>query len=160
MKFYNEIFFSLILSEEQRVREEEERLAREEKERKEREEREKLKAEEEARFLEETNNLNKALEGQREELDKWKEHQQHKMQVDWLHGIWAWPVAWPGRVLVGSYTIHHNIVLQLYSITILHSVTVNPYHKHQQEFQIECTYNRLDKHSINFQAICMLYFTG
>ena len=67
--------------EEQRAREEEERLAREEQERKEREEREKLKAEEEARFLEETNNLNKVLEGQREELDKWKEEQQQKMQV-------------------------------------------------------------------------------
>ena len=71
----------LNLLEEQRAREEEERLAREEQERKEREEREKLKAEEEARFLEETNNLNKVLEGQREELDKWKEEQQQKMQV-------------------------------------------------------------------------------
>ena len=68
-------------AEEQRLREEEERLAREEKERKEREERERLKALEEARFLEETNNLNKVLEGQREELDKWKEEQQHKIQV-------------------------------------------------------------------------------
>ena len=71
----------LLFSEEQRVREEEERLAREEQERKEREEREKLKAEEEARFLKETNNLNKVLEGQKEELDKWKEEQQQKTQV-------------------------------------------------------------------------------
>ena len=70
--------------EEQRAREEEERLAREENERKEREEREKLKAVEEARFLEETNNLNKVLEGQQEELDKWKEEQQQKIQVTWL----------------------------------------------------------------------------
>ncbi len=54
---------------------------REEQEKKDREEREKLKAEEEARFLEETNNLNKVLEGQREELDKWKEEQQQKIQV-------------------------------------------------------------------------------
>ena len=72
-----------MLLEEQRLREEEERLAREEQERREREEREKLKAEEEARFLEETNNLNKVLEGQREELDKWKEQQQRKIQVFW-----------------------------------------------------------------------------
>jgi hypothetical protein len=71
----------LNLIEEQRAREEEERIAREEQEKKEREEREKLKAEEEARFLEETNNLNKVLEGQREELDKWKEEQQRKIQV-------------------------------------------------------------------------------
>ena len=70
-----------MLLEEQRLREEEERLAREEQERREREEREKLKAEEEARFLEETNNLNKVLEGQREELDRWKEQQQRKIQV-------------------------------------------------------------------------------
>ena len=72
-------------TEEQRLREEEERLAREEKERREREEREKLKAEEEARFLEETNNLNKILDGQRDELDRWKEDQQHKTQVLYKH---------------------------------------------------------------------------
>ena len=73
--------FDYCYLEEQRLREEQERLAREERERKEREEREKLKAEEEARFLEETNNLNKVLEGQREELDKWKEEQQQTIQV-------------------------------------------------------------------------------
>ena len=72
-----------MLLEEQRLREEEERLAREEQERREREERVKLKAEEEARFLEETNNLNKVLEGQRKELDNWKEQQQSKIQVFW-----------------------------------------------------------------------------
>lgn len=75
------VYLTELLLEEQRAREEEERLAREEQERKEREEKEKLKAEEEARFLEETNNLNKVLEGQREELEKWKEEQQQKIQV-------------------------------------------------------------------------------
>lgn len=77
------LLINFLLLEEQRLREEGERREREEQERKEREEREKLKAEEEARFLEETNNLNKVLEGQREELDKWKEQQQRKIQVLW-----------------------------------------------------------------------------